>query len=189
VAQQRQDRRGQVQAATTVATGLACFIFRFLRRPQQQIQFLQGELRSAKDTANTKQQELIRSHEDNARLSSELTHAHSELHRQEGEVRSLRSAKEQLAVAEVKNQQLSDQLAQANGRVSGLDKENQTNLCKLQESMETGQRLEAELMAAKAVAASHEKILEKLATLQPPQTKSASAQKNSVDNQDSLFNS
>jgi len=33
LAQQRQDRRGQVQAATTVATGLACFIFRFLRRP------------------------------------------------------------------------------------------------------------------------------------------------------------
>ncbi|KAB0600810.1 hypothetical protein F7R19_19230, partial [Cupriavidus pauculus] len=34
LAQQRQDRRGQVQAATTAATGLACFIFRFLRRPQ-----------------------------------------------------------------------------------------------------------------------------------------------------------
>ncbi|MEY3123154.1 MAG: hypothetical protein RI993_1979, partial [Pseudomonadota bacterium] len=33
VAQQRQDRRGQVQAATAAATGLACFIFRFLRRP------------------------------------------------------------------------------------------------------------------------------------------------------------
>nr|UKS51756.1 hypothetical protein [Enterobacter cloacae] len=26
LAQQRQDRRGQVQAATTAATGLACFI-------------------------------------------------------------------------------------------------------------------------------------------------------------------
>ncbi|MDT7159464.1 LysR substrate-binding domain-containing protein [Citrobacter freundii] len=34
LAQQRQDRRGQVQAATAAATGLACFIFRFLRRPQ-----------------------------------------------------------------------------------------------------------------------------------------------------------
>ena len=33
MAQQRQDRSGQVQAATTAATGLACFIFRFLRRP------------------------------------------------------------------------------------------------------------------------------------------------------------
>ncbi len=33
MAQQRQDRRGEVQAATASATGLACFIFRFLRRP------------------------------------------------------------------------------------------------------------------------------------------------------------
>ena len=34
MAQQRQDRRGEVQAATASATGLACFIFRFLRRPR-----------------------------------------------------------------------------------------------------------------------------------------------------------
>lgn len=34
LAQQRQDRLRQVQAATTVATGLVCFIFRFLKRPQ-----------------------------------------------------------------------------------------------------------------------------------------------------------
>lgn len=33
MAQQRQDRRGEVQAATASATGLACFIFRFLRCP------------------------------------------------------------------------------------------------------------------------------------------------------------
>ena len=33
LAQQRQGRRGQVQAVATAATGLACFIFRFLRRP------------------------------------------------------------------------------------------------------------------------------------------------------------
>ncbi|EAC1831088.1 hypothetical protein D9G85_25670 [Escherichia coli] len=36
MAQQRQDRRGEVQAATASATGLACFIFRFLRRPQRE---------------------------------------------------------------------------------------------------------------------------------------------------------
>jgi len=43
----------------------------------------------------------------------------------------------------VKIQQLTDQLGQANGRVSDLEKENQANLCKLRESMETGQRLAA----------------------------------------------
>ena len=126
---------------------------------------------------------------DNARLSSELTHARSELHRQAGEIRTLRSAKEQLAVAEVKNQQLSDQLAQANGRVADLDRENQANVSKLRETVETGQRLESELMAAKSVVVSHEKILERLAALQAPQAKSVNAKKNSVDSQNSLFNS
>jgi len=34
MAQQRQGRCGEVQAIATLATSLACFIFRFLRRPQ-----------------------------------------------------------------------------------------------------------------------------------------------------------
>ena len=33
LAQQRQDRRWQVQTATAAANGLACFVFRSLRRP------------------------------------------------------------------------------------------------------------------------------------------------------------
>ena len=70
-----------------------------------------------------------------------------------------------------------------------LSKENQANFCKLQETMETGQRLESELMAAKAVVVSHEKIFEKLTALQVPPAKSANAKKNSVDSQNSLFNS
>ena len=94
-----------------------------------------------------------------------------------------------MAVAEVKYQQLSDQLAQANGRVANLDKENQANVSKLRETVETEQRLESELMAAKAVIVSHEKIFERLAALQTPQAKSVNAKKNSVDSQNSLFNS
>ena len=159
------------------------------RQFEQQIQYLQGELRAAKDMSNGKQQELISSHESNARLSSELGSARSELHRQEGELRSLRSAKEQLAVAEVKNQQLLEQLAQANARVTDLDKENRENIGKLQQTVETGQRLESELMAAKAVVVSQEKIFEKLAAFQAPPTKNVNAKKNSVDSQNSLFNS
>lgn len=40
----RQARRGQVQAAPTVATGLACFIFRFPRRPHICRQTVPGKL-------------------------------------------------------------------------------------------------------------------------------------------------
>ena len=105
------------------------------------------------------------------------------------QLRSHWAVKEQLAVAEVKNQQLLEQLAQANARVTDLDRENQANVSKLQETVETGQRLESELMAAKSVVVSHEKIFEKLTALQVPPAKSANTKKNSVDSQNSLFNS
>ena len=159
------------------------------RQFEQQIQFLQGELRSTKDAVNTKQQELIGSHEGNARLSSELAHARGEIHRLDTEVRSLRPAKEQLAVAELKNQQLSEQLVQANEREAKLVTENQTGASKLQEAIETGQRLGSELMAANAVLASQEQILQKLTTLQAPPVKDASTKKGNTDNQNSLLNS
>lgn len=159
------------------------------RQFEQQIQFLQGELRAAKDLSNGKQQELISSHESNARISSELGNARSELHRLDTEVRLLRSTKEQLIIAELKNQQLSEQIEQANVRAADLLKEYQENVDKLQETIETGQRLESELMAAKAVVVSQEKVLEKLAALQVPPAKSANAKKKSIDSQNSLFNS
>src|SRR5574343_449322 len=108
------------------------------RQFEQQIQFLQGELRAAKDMANGKQQELISSHESNARLSSELGSARSELHRQEGELRSLRSAKEQLAVTELKNQQQEERLAQRAARIDELLVENQGYAQKLADATQTG---------------------------------------------------
>lgn len=84
---------------------------------------------------------------------------------------------------------MSEQLAQANARVTDLGKENQANVSKLQETVETGQRLESELMVAKAVVISHEKIFEKLTALQVPQPKSINTKKNSVESQNSLLNS
>ena len=121
------------------------------RQFEQQIQFLQGELRAVKETVNAKQQELIRSHEDNARLSSEQGHLRAELHRLETEIRPLRTAREQLAVSELKNQQLEERQAQAATRVEELLIEAQGYAQKLEESTHAGVRLEAELTAAKAV--------------------------------------
>ena len=158
------------------------------RQFEQQIQFLQGELRTAKDTANTKQQELISSHQDNARLSSELAHSRSEIHRLDTEVRSLRSTKEKLAVTELKNQQLSEHLAQAIERKTSLAKENENRADEQQKAIHAKQQLESELMATKAVLASHEVILQRLTASQAPPTKSTKTS-GSIDNQNSLFKS
>jgi chromosome segregation ATPase len=159
------------------------------RQFEQQIQFLQGELRAAKDTVNAKQQELIRSHEDNARLSSEQGHLRSELHRLETEIRPLRTAREQLAVSELKNQQLEEHQAQAATRVEELVIEILGHAQKLGEATQAGVRLEAELTAAKAVLASQQQILEKLTISQSAAPKGSGQRKGSTENQESLFDS
>ncbi len=159
------------------------------RQFEQQIQFLQGELRAVKETVNAKQQELIRSHEDNARLSSEQGHLRAELHRLETEIRPLRTAREQLAVSELKNQQLEERQAQAATRVEELLIEAQGYAQKLEESTHAGVRLEAELTAAKAVLASHEQILQKLTVSQSAAPKVSGKPKGGTKKQESLFDS
>lgn len=150
---------------------------------------MQGELRAAKETANSKQQELIRSHEDNARLSSEQAHLRSELHRLETEIRPLRTAREQLAVSDLRNQQLEERQAEAATRVEELLIETQDYAQKLEEATQAGFRLEAELTAAKAVLASHEQILQKLTVSQSSEPKRSGQRKGSAENQESLFDS
>ncbi|MBP8255354.1 MAG: DNA-binding protein [Citrobacter sp.] len=157
------------------------------RQFEQQIQFLQGELRAAKETVNAKQQELIHSHQDNARLSSEQAHLRSELHRLESEIRPLRTAREHLAVSQLKNQQLEERLAQIAARIDELVVENQSSTEKLQDANQARFRLETELTAAKAVLTNQEQILQKLTVNQTPATKSSGQRKGSAENQESLF--
>lgn len=146
-------------------------------------------MRAVKETVNAKQQELIRSHEDNARLSSEQGHLRAELHRLETEIRPLRTAREQLAVSELKNQQLEERQAQAATRVEELLIEAQGYAQKLEESTHAGVRLEAELTAAKAVLASHEQILQKLTVSQSAAPKVSGKPKGGTKKQESLFDS
>lgn len=138
------------------------------RQFEQQIQFLQNELRVAQNTVNTKQQELIISNKHNAGLAGELKHTRSEIHRVEQEIRSLNTAKEQLGVAELKNQQLLSQLVKTREREVELINDNKYNGEKLQEATAEVQRLEAELIATKSVISTHEQILQLLSPTQNP---------------------
>lgn len=156
------------------------------RQFEQQIQFLQSELRSAKDALNTKQQELIGSHEDNARLSNEVAHTRSDAHRLEAEIRTLRTAKEQLGIAETTNQHLTQRLGDAEQREEALKKENQENAERLQAASAASQKLEVELAAAKAVVAiQQEHILQRL----PPPAEKAGGNKKAENTgmQEGLF--
>ena len=111
------------------------------RQFEQQIQFLQTELRDTKYALNTKQQELISSHKDNARLSSELTQSRNSIHRLDTELRSLKTVKEQLRVAESKNQQLTVLLEAAETRISDLSEKNREYEIKLSDALASEQRV------------------------------------------------
>lgn len=139
------------------------------RQFEQQIQFLQNELRVAQNTVNAKQQELIISNKHNAGLANELKYSRSEFHRVDQEIRSLGTVKKQLGVTELKNQQLLSQLAKISEREVELISENKYNAEKLQDVTTEVQRLEAELMAAKAVIATHEQILQLLSPPHDPE--------------------
>ena len=136
------------------------------RQFEQQIQFLQSEIRSTKESLNGKQQELIHSHTANAKLSSELAHARRELHRLEGEARLVQPAREQIASVEQRNQQLSGQLARAMEQSASLVQENQNIAGKLQNAQVTVRELETELVAANARLGAHEQILQGLKLVQ-----------------------
>lgn len=133
------------------------------RQYEQQIQFLHGELRIAKDSLTSKQQELIVSNENNARLSAELMHVRNDFRNLDQEVRMLRLSREQLGVAELKNEQLISQLAKISDRESALTAENEDNTNKLQELVTAYQQLETELLTARAVIATQERVLQTLA--------------------------
>lgn len=156
------------------------------RQFEQQMQFLQSELRTAKDALNTKQQELVRSHEDNARLSNELAHSRSDTHRLETEIRSLRAAKEQLGVAELNNQHLIEKLGEVEQREAASSKENRDKIERLQTALEASQKLETELATAKAVIATQEQILQRLAA-SAAGTGAGAKKRDNADAQEGLF--
>ena len=103
------------------------------------------------------------------------------------QIRPLRTAREHLAVSELKNQQQEERLAQRAARIDELVVENQSSTEKLLDANQAGLRLATELTAAKAVLASQEQILQRLTVNQTPATKSSGQHKESAENQESLF--
>lgn len=158
------------------------------RQHDQQIQFLQGELRSTKDTLGAKQQEAIHSHQDNARLSNELTHAKSELHQLQSELRSLRNLKEQLIISEQKNENLSQQIAEKEAAFATLTGECNRESVASTELRDRNQQLEIELASVKAAKATQEQIIENIREHFSTQSKAPPATKQSPrKTQETLF--
>ena len=64
------------------------------------MQYLQAELRTVNETLATKQQEVVHTLQDNARLVGDLSRAQGDLHQAQEEVRGLRPLKDELGFAQ-----------------------------------------------------------------------------------------
>ncbi len=135
------------------------------RQHEQQIQFLQGELRKAQNALDSRQLELNASQRGNAELAGELKQARLEWLKLDGEIRILRAAKEQLAAAELRAEHLQMELDKAGERETKLAADNKQKTKELRESQNQRQQLETDLTAAKAIIAVQESLFVKLTLL------------------------
>lgn len=136
---------------------------------------------------NAKQQELIRSHEDNARLSSEQGHLRAELHRLENRDSAATYKPESNWPLRVEESTVRRAPGTGCNASEELLIEAQGYAQKLEESTHAGVRLEAELTAAPL--ASHEQILQKLTASQSAAPKVSGKPKGGTKKQESLFDS
>ena len=161
------------------------------RQHEQQIQFLQGELRSAKEVLSAKQQETLLAHQDNARVANELAHTKSELHQLQTEVRALRHSKEQLIALEQKCEQLKQQVSEAEEGIASVNIERDNLAAISEERLALAQSRELELATLKAVQATQDQMLENIRKYFSEQGKAGGTKKEvpSTKIQESLFNS
>ena len=161
------------------------------RQHEQQIQFLQGELRTAKEVLNAKQQETLLAHQDNARVANELAHTKSELHQLKTEVRALRHSKEQLIALEQKCEQLNQQVSDTEERIAAVKIERDDLAVISEERLALAQSRELELATLKAVQATQDQVLENIRKYFSIQGKADDTKKEvpPVKTQESLFDS
>ena len=161
------------------------------RQHDQQIQFLQGELRTAREALNAKQQETLLAHQDNARVANELAHTKSELHQLQTEVRALRHSKEQLIALEQKCEQLSQQVSETEEGMAAVKIERDNLAVVSEERLALAQSREVELATLKAVQATQDQMLENIRKYFSAQGKAGDTKKEvpTVKIQESLFNS
>lgn len=134
------------------------------RQFEQQIQFLQHELRTTQETLHDKQQAVTVIQEDNIRLDNDLKLVRGEYLRTQQGLQALSHVEQALTVAELNNQQLLRQLTETSEReIQGLAaKQKETE--RLTTALAEVQRLDKELLIAKTALSVHERIIE---TLQP----------------------
>jgi chromosome segregation ATPase len=120
------------------------------RKHDQEVQYLQSELRNVNQALTQKQQETTHAHQECTRLLGELVHAQADLHATLEEVRTLKEQNGSLAYAKKQVEEFGKQLVQLQATVKVLE-ESKAQVQVLAEGMVGDKRrLELELATARA---------------------------------------
>lgn len=132
------------------------------RQHDQQVQYLQGEVRTLNQTLTQKQQAMAQSNLENARLIGELARAETKLQDLRVELRGLKGMQEQLASAQQQVENLGRQVVELEVSLNELAGDKAMLEAKAAENAVQIQQLTVDLASAEASAAVQDQIAEKI---------------------------
>jgi chromosome segregation ATPase len=132
------------------------------RKHDQEVQFLQSELRNLNKAIALKQHEVTTAHQDSARLLTELTHTQSGLHTAQETVRSLKQENSQLIHAQKAADAMTKSLAQQQLQTQTLAELNAGLTAKTGDLSTLNQQLALELASAKSAVAAQQAIVDSI---------------------------
>ena len=132
------------------------------RKHEQQVQYLQAELRTVNEALATKQQQAVQTLQENARLLGDLSRAQGDLHQIQEEVRSLRPLKDELGFAQRRTEELGRRLVEQEAAIHQLNASNDQLQARLNDLTTAKQQLELALVAAKSSVTAQEQVVASL---------------------------
>lgn len=133
-----------------------------LRMHEQQVQYLQGEVKTLGNNLVQTQQEAAASHQENARLTSELSRSERSLHDARAEVRALKDAKAELVSAQQQMERLGRRVVELEAQTNALKARNEALEAGQREDQAQIHRLQLELATAQAATEAQGQLAEKI---------------------------
>jgi len=141
------------------------------RQHEQQVQYLQGEVRTLNQALAAKQHEAVQSGQEKARLATELAHATTALHQTQMELQGLQRVSDQFIASERRVEALGKRLVEEEAKTKEITSQNSIMEARSSELTERIRALEVDLAAAKAALAAQNGIVDSfrlhLVSLQP----------------------
>ena len=132
------------------------------RQHEQQVQYLQGEIKSLGNSLVQAQQEASTSHQENARLTSELSRSERSLHDARAEVRTLKDAKAELVSAQQQMDRLGRRVVELDAQVTSTTARNEQLEAALAQDRAEILQLRISLTAAQAAAETQNQLAERI---------------------------